>query len=119
METFKDTRLLNKVNKYGGLIEEYGNAYMDIIDNHIIVIRCAKESINRINTFDKEFNIIKIDMENNIPKIYYDKIKIHFMNSFYSSFGPKFAENYANYDILKKNAQEMLSDIKKKINMFE
>ena len=112
METFKDTRLLNKVNEYGGLIEEYGNAYMDIIDNQTIIIRCAKESINKINTFDKEFIIFKIDMENTISKYYYDKIIIHFRNSFDSYFGPKFAENFANFDIYKKNAQEILLKIK-------
>ena len=118
METFKDTRLLNKVTEYGGLIEEYGNAYMDIIDNQTIIIRCAKQSNYYINTFEKKFKIIEIDMENKIPKIYYDKILFHYRNSFNSYFGPKFAENFANYDIYKKNAQEILSDIKNKINGF-
>lgn len=118
METFKDTRLLTKVTKYGGFIEEYGNAYLDIIDNQIIIIRCAKESINHINTFEREFKIIEIDMENKIPKIYYDKILFHFRNSFNSWFGPKFAENFANYENYKKNAQEMLLDIKNHINGF-
>ena len=117
METFKDTRLLNKLTEYGGLIEEYGNAYMDIIDDKIIIIRCTKESINKINTFDKQFTIIKFDMENSIPKYYYDKIIFHFRNSFDSYFGPKFAENFANYDIYKKNAQEILSNIKNKIKI--
>ena len=117
METFKDTRLLNKVNEYGGLIESYGHAYMDIIDNHIIIIRCALDSIYKINTFEKEFIIIKFDIENSIPKIYLDKIIFNFFKSFYSFYGPKFSENFANYDIFKKNAQELLVNIKNQIKL--
>ena len=117
METFQDTRLLNKVNEYGGLIKEYGNAYMDIVDNKIIIIRCKKLSINYIDTIEREFTIIKIDMENSIPEYYYEKIKYNFFNSFDSYFGPKFAENFANYDIYKKNAHQILLNIKNKINL--
>lgn len=117
METFKDTRLLNKVTEYGGLIEEYGNAYLDIIDNKIIIIRCAKMSNYYLDTFERKFTIIKIDMENSISKYNYDKILFHFRNSFDSYFGPKFAENFANYDIYKKNAQEILLNIKNNIKV--
>ena len=108
MKTYKDGRFLNKVNQYGGLIKEHGHAYMDIIDNHIIVIRCARESIRYLNTFEEEFTIIEIDMINDIPKNYYDQIIYNFRNSFFSYFGPKFAENFANYDIFKKNARERM-----------
>ncbi len=113
--TYRDGRYLNKVNEYGGLIKECGHAYMDIIDNRIIVIRSAKDSIRHLYTFEEEYTIIQFDMENSIPKEYCEEIINNFRKSFYSYFGPKFAENFANFDVFKRNALKLLSDIKKKI----
>jgi hypothetical protein len=115
METYRDYRYLRKVTKYGGLIEDYGHAYMDIIDNHYIIIRCELESIEKLGTIETQFTFISFDMNNNIPKSYHDAIIYNFKNSFGSRFGSLYAENFANYDIFKKNALSFLTGIKDNI----
>lgn len=117
METYRDYRNLRKVNKYGGLIEEYGNAYMDIINNNHIRIRCELESIERLGTIEKQFDFISFDMYNDIPKPYLDSIIFNFKNSFGSRFGPLYAENFANYDVFKINALSFLTEIRDKLQV--
>jgi len=41
METFKDSRFLRQLNNHGGLIKNMGHIYIDIINNHYIIVRSA------------------------------------------------------------------------------
>jgi hypothetical protein len=112
METFKDIRFLRQLNKYGGLIKDMGHIYIDIINNHYIIVRSAKDSIYHLYEYEDETIIMEIDIENNIPKKYHDEILWNIKDS----FGSQYAYNYSNYDILKINIFKCFHSIKKKIN---
>ena len=64
METFKDNRFLRQLNNYGGLIKDMG--HIDIINNHSIIVRSAKDSINHL--YEYETIVMEFDIENNISK---------------------------------------------------
>lgn len=112
METFKDTRFLRQLNKDGGLIKDMGHVYINIIDNHYIIVKSAKDSTNKLYEFEDEIIIMEFDIENDIPKKYYDEIIWNIKDS----FGSQYAYNFSNYDILKKNILKCFNNIKQKIN---
>lgn len=109
METFKDSRFLRQLNNHGGLIKDMGHIYIDIINNHYIIVRSAKDSINHLYEYEDETIIMEIDIENNIPKKFHDEILWNIKDS----FGSQYAYNYSNYDILKINIFKYFHSIKK------
>jgi hypothetical protein len=111
MKTFKDGRYLRKINKYGGLEKEMGHLYIDIVDNHFIIVRSAINSTKHLYEFEDEIIHMEFDIENNIPKEYYDQIIWNIKDS----FGSQFAYNFSNYDIVIKNISEFFNRIKEKI----
>lgn len=112
MKTFKDPRFLRQLNKNGALIKEMGHVYIDIIDNHYIIVKSAKDSINQLYEYEDENIILEFDIENDIPKKYIDEIIWNIKDS----FGSQYAYNFSNYDILKKNILKCFNNIKERIN---
>jgi hypothetical protein len=112
MKIIKDTRFLIQINKNGGIIREMGHAYFYIIDNHCIIVKSAKDSINKLYEVEDETVIIDFDFINDIPKKYYDEILYNIKDS----FGASYIYNFSNYDIFKKNLLKNLNNIKDRMN---
>jgi hypothetical protein len=70
-------------------------------------------TINKLELSNIISNLkLEFDIENDIPKKYHDEILWNIKDS----FGSKYAYNFSNYDILKKNILKCFSNIKKRIN---
>ena len=112
MKTFRDPRFLRQLNKNGALIKEMGHVYINIVDNHYIIVKSAKDSTDHLYEYEDENIIMEFDIVNDIPKKYHNEILCNIKDS----FGSEYAYNFCNYDILKKNILKCFYNIKERIN---
>jgi len=92
---------------------DLGHAYIDIIDNHAIRLRCAKNSTSHLYELENHMNLLYLDMENDIPSKYYKDIEYNFLNGFNSNT----CYNYSMFGLFKNNAIIFLNNLKLKINL--